>query len=321
MHQLDKLNHLKNIIKQVPHERFDLDKWRTDSKTENVTFAQLLLSDADCCVMGWATADATFRRLNFMLFDGVPLYAPFRANTGEPFTYEELKTNVVYRGSEAVREFFGLNYEDVDHIIFESNYAFEDPIKDEIIDHINHVIDRVNIRPQDLDHLLSSSIVALDKEVREFTLNDDEVREISVVVDCFNKFFPDGAYLEFIATVNVPGDCDPLEYIAPPVPYRLGWGRSSCMTCIFNSPKIWSTISTYYPERAQLIAGYEQKFDCTISRSKIDVVSLSNRIEPFDIQDMEALVQSKIESYYLPVFTDNWTVPPGAFNKEGCGSL
>ena len=214
MHQLDKLNHLKNIIKQVPHERFDLDKWRTDSKTENVTFAQLLLSDADCCVMGWATADATFRRLNFMLFDGVPLYAPFRANTGEPFTYEELKTNVVYRGSEAVREFFGLNYEDVDHIIFESNYAFEDPIKDEIIHHINHVIDRVNIRPQDLDHLLSSSIVALDKEVREFTLNDDEVREISVVVDCFNKFFPDGAYLEFIATVNVPGDCDPLEYIA-----------------------------------------------------------------------------------------------------------
>ena len=109
--------------------------------------------------------------------------------------------------------------------------------------------------------------------------------------------------------------------VTPPVPYRLGWGRSSCMTCIFNSPKIWSTISTYYPERAQLIAGYEQKFDCTISRSKIDVVSLSNRIEPFDIQDMEALVQSKIESYYLPVFTDNWTVPPGAFNKEGCGSL
>lgn len=24
----------------------------------------------------------------------------------------------------------------------------------------------------------------------------------------------DGAYLEFVATVNVPGDCDPLEYIA-----------------------------------------------------------------------------------------------------------
>ncbi|MDI9757434.1 hypothetical protein QM276_17710, partial [Acinetobacter baumannii] len=214
MNQLDKLNHLKNIIKQVPHERFDLDLWRTIPGTDNMTFAQLINSDANCCVIGWATADETFKRLNFMMLDGVPLYAPFRANTGEPFTYEELKTNVVYRGSEAVREFFGLNYEDVDHIIFDSNYAFEDRIKDEIIHHINQVINYVNIRPQDLDHLLSSSIVALDNEVREFTLNDDEVREISVVVDCFNKFFPDGAYLEFVATVNVPGDCDPLEYIA-----------------------------------------------------------------------------------------------------------
>jgi hypothetical protein len=70
-----------------------------------MTFAQLINSDANCCVIGWATADETFKRLNFMMLDGVPLYAPFRANTGEPFTYEELKTNVVYRGSEAVREF------------------------------------------------------------------------------------------------------------------------------------------------------------------------------------------------------------------------
>ncbi|WEH96204.1 hypothetical protein PYR90_16835 (plasmid) [Acinetobacter johnsonii] len=105
MNQLDKLNHLKNIIKQVPHERFDLDLWRTIPGTDNMTFAQLINSDANCCVIGWATADETFKRLNFMMLDGVPLYAPFRANTGEPFTYEELKTNVVYRGSEAVREF------------------------------------------------------------------------------------------------------------------------------------------------------------------------------------------------------------------------
>lgn len=214
MNQLDKLNHLENIIKQVPHERFDLDQWRTTSGTDKMTFAQLLNSNAYCCVMGWATADETFKRLNFMLYDGVPLYAPFRVNNGEPFTKEELlKTTVFYRGSEAVREFFNLSYEDTDHIIFESNYAYEDPIKDEIIDHINYVIDRVNIQPKDIEHLLASSIVQLDHEVREFILDGEDVREISVVVDCFNKFFPDGAYLEFVATVNVPGDCDPLEYI------------------------------------------------------------------------------------------------------------
>ncbi len=38
MNQLDKLNHLKNIIKQVPHERFDLDLWRTIPGTDNMTF-------------------------------------------------------------------------------------------------------------------------------------------------------------------------------------------------------------------------------------------------------------------------------------------
>ncbi len=72
MNQLDKLNHLKNIIKQVPHERFDLDLWRTIPGTDNMTFAQLINSDANCCVIGWATADETFKRLNFMMLDGVP---------------------------------------------------------------------------------------------------------------------------------------------------------------------------------------------------------------------------------------------------------
>ena len=168
-----------------------------------MTFAQLINSDANCCVIGWATADETFKRLNFMMLDGVPF---MHHSVRILVSHSLMKNSKQMLFIAVLKQYvsFGLNYEDVDHIIFESNYAFEDPIKDEIIDHINHVIDRVNIRPQDLDHLLSSSIVALDKQVREFTLNDDEVREISVVVDCFNKFFPDGAYLEFVATVNVP---------------------------------------------------------------------------------------------------------------------
>ncbi len=184
-------------------------------QNQNVTFAQLILSDADCCVIGWATADVTFRRLNFMLFDGIPLlYARSVRILVQPFTYEDSKQMLFYRGSEAVREFLDSILEMSIILFLRATTLLKTRSKAEIIDHINHVIDRVNIRPQDLDHLLSSSIVALDKECREFTLNDDEVREISVVVDCFNKFFPDGAYLEFIATVNVPGDCDPLEYIA-----------------------------------------------------------------------------------------------------------
>ncbi|MDT1866882.1 phosphoadenosine phosphosulfate reductase domain-containing protein, partial [Acinetobacter baumannii] len=37
--------------------------------------------------------------------------------------------------------------------------------------------------------------------------------------------------------------------VAAPVPYRLGWSRSSCMTCIYNSPKVWATIKHYFPNR------------------------------------------------------------------------
>lgn len=108
--------------------------------------------------------------------------------------------------------------------------------------------------------------------------------------------------------------------IEPPVPYRLGWGRSSCMTCIFNSPKIWATIACYFPERAKIIAEYEKITDCTISRKQIDVISLGAGMEPFNIYDLEALKQAKESEYNLAITTNNWKLPPGAFSGENCGS-
>lgn len=108
--------------------------------------------------------------------------------------------------------------------------------------------------------------------------------------------------------------------IAAPVPYRLGWSRSSCMTCIYNSPKIWATIKHYFPERIKSIVGYEKQFQTTISRKKLNVVDISADIEPFDIVDMEALSQAMKTEYTLPIFTNNWQLPLGAFSAEGCGS-
>ena len=35
--------------------------------------------------------------------------------------------------------------------------------------------------------------------------------------------------------------------VEAPVAYKLGWSRSSCLACIFNSPKIWATIRKYFP--------------------------------------------------------------------------
>lgn len=109
-------------------------------------------------------------------------------------------------------------------------------------------------------------------------------------------------------------------HVAPPVPYRLGWSRSSCMTCIYNSPKVWASIKHYFPERIEQIVGYENQFGVTISRKKLNVVDISEGIEPFDIQDLEALEQAHRTEYTLPVFTKDWVLPMGAFGEEGCGS-
>ncbi|SIR02879.1 phosphoadenosine phosphosulfate reductase domain-containing protein [Marinobacterium stanieri] len=111
--------------------------------------------------------------------------------------------------------------------------------------------------------------------------------------------------------------------IIAPVPYRLGWGRSSCMTCIYNSPRIWATISHYFPERARIIAGYEDQFGVTISRDRINVLDVSRHVEPFEIDDLEALEQALKSEYTLPVVQSPrqpWQLPAGAFGNEGCGS-
>lgn len=68
--------------------------------------------------------------------------------------------------------------------------------------------------------------------------------------------------------------------IVAPVPYRLGWSRSSCMTCIYNGPRIWATIQRYFPKRAEAIASYEDQFGTTVSRNRINVIDLGSKAKP-----------------------------------------
>lgn len=111
--------------------------------------------------------------------------------------------------------------------------------------------------------------------------------------------------------------------VVAPVPYRLGWSRSSCMTCIYNSARIWATILRYFPHRAEAIVAYEREFGVTISREKLDVMQLAERAMPIEIVDLEALEQACSETYTLPILlkdAQKWERPAGAFGSEGCGS-
>ena len=112
--------------------------------------------------------------------------------------------------------------------------------------------------------------------------------------------------------------------IVAPVPYRLGWSRSSCMTCIYNGPRVWATIQRYFPKRAEAIAAYEDQFGTTVSRNRINVIDLGSKARPFDVHDMEALEQAYSRDYFLPVLVPDgkpWVMPAGAFGSEGCGAV
>jgi len=112
--------------------------------------------------------------------------------------------------------------------------------------------------------------------------------------------------------------------VVPPVPYRLGWSRSSCACCIYNSASIWATIAEYFPDRAREIADYEMRFGTTISRKKLNVLELAQQSRPLRIDDVAALEQALNDDYQLPIVVpdgETWVTPAGAYGKEGCGAV
>ncbi|MFU2510589.1 phosphoadenosine phosphosulfate reductase family protein [Pseudoalteromonas sp. ASV78] len=109
--------------------------------------------------------------------------------------------------------------------------------------------------------------------------------------------------------------------VTPPVPYRLGWSRSSCMKCIFNDPTIWATLRHHFQGSLDKIAEYENQFGITISRSRKGVMHLSEMAKPLDIEDREAFLQALKKDFTLPITQPviDWKLPAGAFNKSSCG--
>jgi hypothetical protein len=97
--------------------------------------------------------------------------------------------------------------------------------------------------------------------------------------------------------------------------YRLGWGRLSCMACIFGSPSQWASIKEIDPERFNTHVRIEQEFGCTIHRTK----SLVERVQdakPYVDMPPLLVVQALTYGYSMPIFTDNWKLPAGAFGEN-----
>lgn len=102
--------------------------------------------------------------------------------------------------------------------------------------------------------------------------------------------------------------------------YRAGFGRCSCMFCIFASACQAATSRLIDPVRHARVAAYEAKFGKTIKRNK-SLDQLADEGTPYAASqaDIEACRKSTFdEAIILP--DGQWKLPLGAF-AESCGPV
>jgi 3'-phosphoadenosine 5'-phosphosulfate sulfotransferase (PAPS reductase)/FAD synthetase len=100
--------------------------------------------------------------------------------------------------------------------------------------------------------------------------------------------------------------------VNPHPAYWLGFGRCSCMTCIFGGPHQWATVRDLDPQRFERIAQYEKQFGVTIARDE-SVIDLANRGSAYAMAEAKQKLALG-DSFDEPILLlDEWTLPPGAF--------
>lgn len=105
------------------------------------------------------------------------------------------------------------------------------------------------------------------------------------------------------------------DYRVDPHPaYKLGWGRVSCMTCIFGSRNQWATIREIDPERFQKIADYEQQFGATIKRRE-SISDQADKGVSYGV-DPDVIRVALSDEYPGPIIVDDWQLPAGAFGES-----
>jgi 3'-phosphoadenosine 5'-phosphosulfate sulfotransferase (PAPS reductase)/FAD synthetase len=109
--------------------------------------------------------------------------------------------------------------------------------------------------------------------------------------------------------------------IRPHPAYRIGFGRCSCLTCIFNGPDEWATTRVIAPAQFDWHANVEKKSGHTI-RMGLTVIDQADRGTPMEgagDPELVALAMGRHypESLVLVPVGEEWEMPRGAF--RACG--
>ena len=103
--------------------------------------------------------------------------------------------------------------------------------------------------------------------------------------------------------------------IVPHPAYRLGWGRLSCMSCIFGSDRQWASVNQIAPNHIKTIAEYEELFETTIHRSK-SVMERIKDVSPYESIEPEIVTMALSKVYTGKITTDVWELPSGAVGES-----
>jgi len=103
--------------------------------------------------------------------------------------------------------------------------------------------------------------------------------------------------------------------VNPHPAYRLGFGRTSCLSCIFGSKDQWATVRTLAPSHFERVARYEERFGVTINRSK-SVRELADLGTAYLVLDESLRVMALGDRYEDPILVEDWTLPAGAFGES-----
>ncbi len=106
------------------------------------------------------------------------------------------------------------------------------------------------------------------------------------------------------------------EYKVNPHPaYKMGWGRLSCMKCIFGSHNQWKSAFHIDKTGVQEIIKYEKQFQVTIHRT----MSVTERLEKGSVYKNitpELAKASQNRIFEEEIILNQWELPSGAFGES-----
>lgn len=107
--------------------------------------------------------------------------------------------------------------------------------------------------------------------------------------------------------------------IKPHPAYYLGWGRVSCLLCIFGDNDQMASARAIAPEQFGRVASYEKQFGVTI-RKGLTVIDAADRGTPHtevNIEAYRALAMAHDYPESAILANGEWTLPAGAYKRCG----